>query len=115
MHKILETLVMLQDLDCMIDEVSSKAVKSVEKKMGLKIKGEEQLQEAKARLEGSLPPAVLARYHKLMKRFGRAVVPVVGNNCMGCYVAVPKRLTVREIGNRELRNCDRCGLFLYWV
>jgi predicted nucleic acid-binding Zn-ribbon protein len=50
-----------------------------------------------------------------MKRFGRAVAPVVGNNCMGCYVSVPKRLMVREIGNRELRNCERCGMFLYWV
>jgi predicted nucleic acid-binding Zn-ribbon protein len=115
MHKILQTLVMLQDLDCMIAEVSSKDMKNVEKKMGLKIKGEDQLQEARERLEQSLPPAVLSKYHKLMKRFGRAVVPVVGNNCMGCYVSVPKRLMVREIGNRELRNCERCGMFLYWV
>ena len=78
MHKILQTLVMLQDLDCMIAEVSSKDMKNIEKKMGLKIKGEDQLQEARERLEQSLPPAVLSKYHKLMKRFGRAVVPVVG-------------------------------------
>lgn len=115
MHTLLQTLVMLQDLDCMILEVTSKDVKNVEKKMGLKIKGEEKLQEAKQSLEHSLPPAVLSRYHKLMKRFGRAVAPVVGNTCMGCYVAVPRRLTVREIGNRELRHCERCGMFLYWV
>ena len=115
MHKLLQTLVMLQDLDCMIVEVSNKDLKTLEKKMGLKIKGEEKLQEAKQTLEQSLPPAVLSRYQKLMKRFGRAVAPVVGNNCMGCYVSVPKRLKVREIGNRELRNCERCGMFLYWV
>jgi len=115
MNKLLQTLVMLQDLDCMIAEVSSKDAKNIEKKMGLKIKGEEKLQEAKETLEQSLPPAVLLRYHRLMKRFGRAVAPVVGNNCMGCYVSVPKRLTVREIGNRELRHCERCGMFLYWV
>jgi predicted nucleic acid-binding Zn-ribbon protein len=115
MHKLLQTLVMLQDLDYMIVEVSSKDMKNVEKKMGLTIRGEEQLQEAKERIERALPPAVMTRYHKLMQRFGRAVVPVVGNNCMGCYVSVPKRLMGREVGNRELRNCERCGMFLYWV
>jgi len=115
MNKILQTLVMLQDLDCMIIEVKSKDAKKVQKKLGLKIKGDEKLHEARKVLEQAIPPDVLSRYHKLMEKLGRAVAPVVGNSCMGCYVTVPKRLSVRELGNKELRNCERCGRFLYWV
>lgn len=115
MNEILQKLVMLQDLDCMIDEIKNKDAKKVQKKMGLRIKGDEKLDEAKKILEGSIPPNVLSKYRKLMDRYGRAVAPVVGNSCMGCFVTVPKRLMVREIGNRELRNCERCGRFLYWV
>ena len=115
MNEILQQLVMLQDLDYMIDEIQHKDVKKVQKKMGLKIKGDEKLEEAKQVLEQAIPPKVLHRYHKLMERYGRAVAPVVSNSCMCCFVTVPKRLTIREIGNRELRNCERCGRFLYWV
>ena len=33
MNEILQKLVMLQDLDCMIDEIKNKDVKKVQKKM----------------------------------------------------------------------------------
>lgn len=115
MNEILQNLVMLQDLDCLIVEVKNKDVKKVQKKMGLKIKGDEKLHNAKKALEKTIPPKVLSRYHKLMERFGRAVAPVVDNKCMGCYVTLPKRLSIKELGNRELRDCERCGMFLYWV
>ena len=115
MNTILEKLVMLQDLDYMIVDVKSKDAKKVQKKLGLTIKGEEKLQEAKEHLEKEVPSDVLTKYHKLMERFSRAVAPVVDNSCMNCYVMVPKRLTVKTVGNRELRTCERCGMFLYWV
>ncbi|MCK5256988.1 MAG: hypothetical protein KAQ81_13235 [Deltaproteobacteria bacterium] len=115
MNEILQKLVMLQDLDCMIVEVKSKDAKKVQKKMGLKIKGDEKLKNARKVLERSIPSKTLSRYHKLMERYGKAVAPVVNNSCMCCFVTVPKRLTVREFANRELRNCERCGRFLYWV
>ena len=115
MHTILQKLVMLQDLDYMINEITNKDGKKIQKKMGLTIEGEEKLHEAKEALEQSIPPAVLSKFQKLMKRFGRAVAPVVDNSCMACNVMVPKRLTVKTVGNRELRTCERCGRFLYWV
>ena len=115
MNTVLQKLVMLQDLDYMIVEVKSKDAKKVQKKLGLTIKGEEKLHDAREALEQSIPPAVLTKYNKLMERFGRAVAPVVDNSCMSCYVMVPKRLTVKTVGNRELRTCERCGMFLYWV
>jgi len=115
MDDVLQKLVMLQDLDYMIVEVNNEDMKKVQKKMGLKIKGDEKLHDAKKALEKGIPPQVLSKYHKLMERFGRAVAPVVDNKCMGCYVTLPKRLCIREMGNRELRNCERCGRFLYWV
>ena len=115
MNAILQNLVMLQDLEHMIVEVKSKDAKKVQKKLGLTIKGEDKLDEAKEALEQSIPPAVLTKYNKLMKRYSRAVAPVVDNSCMNCYVMVPKKLTVKTVGNRELRTCERCGMFLYWV
>ena len=115
MNTVLEKLVMLQDLENMIVEVKSKDAKKVQKKLGLTIEGEEKLHDAKETLEQSIPPAVLTKYRKLIDRFGRAVAPVVDNSCMSCYVMVPKKLTVKTVGNRELRTCERCGMFLYWV
>ena len=115
MNTVLQNLVMLQDLEHMIVEVKSKDAKKVQKKLGLTIKGEEKLRNAKDTLEKSIPPAALTKYHKLMERFGRAVAPVVNNSCMSCYVMVPKKLTVKTVANRELRTCERCGMFLYWV
>ena len=115
MNEFLQKLVMLQDLDYMIVEVKSEDAKKVQKKMGLKIKGDEKLRDAKEALEEAIPPKVLSKYHKLMERFGRAIAPVVESKCMGCYMTLPKRLSIRELGNRELRNCERCGRFLYWV
>ena len=115
MNEILQKLVMLQDLDYMIVEVQNKDVKKVQKKMGLKIKGDEKLHDAKKILEKEIPPRVLSRYHKLMERFGRAIAPVVDGKCMGCYMTLPKRLSIRELGNKELRQCERCGRYLYWV
>ncbi|MCK5011375.1 MAG: hypothetical protein KAS98_12860, partial [Deltaproteobacteria bacterium] len=78
-------------------------------------KGDEKLQNARKVLERSIPSKTLSRYHKLMERYGKAVAPVVNNSCMCCFVTVPKRLTIREVGNKELRGCERCGRFLYWV
>lgn len=115
MNEILQKLVVLQDLDYMIIEVKSEDVKRIQKKMGLRIKGGDKLYNAKKALEQTIPPNLLSKYHKLMERFGRAVAPVIDNKCMGCYVTLPKRLSIREMGNRELRNCERCGRFLYWV
>ena len=115
MNAILQNLVMLQDLEHMIVEVKSKDAKKVQKKLGLTIKGEDKLDEAKEALEQSIPLAVLTKYNKLMERYSRAVAPVVDNSCMNCYVMVPKKLTVKIVGNRELRTCERCGMFLYWV
>ena len=115
MNEVLQKLVMLQDLDYMIVEVQNKDVKKVQKKMGLKIKGDEKLHDAKKALEKEIPPRVLSRYHKLMERFGRAIAPVVDSKCMGCYMTLPKRLSIRELGNKELRQCERCGSYLYWV
>lgn len=115
MNEVLQKLVMLQDLNFMIDEVNNKEVKKVQKKMGLKIKESDNLTTAKEALEKAIPPNVLSKYRKLMERFGRAVAPVVDSKCMGCCVTIPKSLTIREISNRELRTCERCGMFLYWV
>ncbi len=115
MNEVLQKLVMLQDLDFMIAEVGSKEVKRVQKKMGLTIAAHDKLNGAKEMLEQEIPTNILSRYHRLMERYGRAVAPVVENKCMGCCVTVPRSLAVREIGNRELRSCEQCGMFLYWV
>jgi predicted nucleic acid-binding Zn-ribbon protein len=106
---------MLQDLDLMIKEMSDENMVALRKKAGFKIKRGKDLRQAEEALEAHIPPGVLERYRRLMKKNGRAVAPVVNNVCMGCFVKIPVSLSQKELGNRELRACDKCGIYLYWV
>ncbi len=55
MHTILQKLVMLQDLDYMISEITSKDGKKIQKKMGLTIKGKKNCTKQKWRLSNQSP------------------------------------------------------------
>jgi predicted nucleic acid-binding Zn-ribbon protein len=106
---------MLQDLDLMIKEMADENMVELRKKAGFRIKRGIDLRQAEKALQKEIPPDVLGRYDRLMKKVGRAVAPVVDNVCMGCFVKIPVSLSQKEIGNRELRACDKCGIYLYWV
>lgn len=115
MNEILQNLVILQDLDAMIAEAENTDILDQQEKMGFEIKGVERLKEARKELEDRIPPETLNHYKKILKRYGRAIAPVSGKICLGCFITIPTSLSSKEIGNQVLRNCENCGRFLYWV
>ena len=115
MNEILQTLVILQDLDDMINEAENAELLQQQKQMGFEIRGLEKLKEAREDLLRKLPVDVIGQYGKIRKRYGRAIAPVRENICLGCFIAIPTALSNKNIGNLDLRSCENCGRFLYWV
>ena len=52
----------------------------------------------------------------MKKRYGRAVVPVEGQVCLGCFMGLPTK-NVGVSGSRDDRveTCENCGRILYWL
>lgn len=116
MNETLQNLVILQDLDEMIAESEgADMLIQQEEEMGFEIKGLEKLREARQELIEKIPPEVLSHYEKIRKRYGRAIAPVRDSICLGCFITIPTSISNIAIGNQVLRNCERCGRFLYWV
>ena len=81
--------------------------------MGFGMEGLEDLQTARDELAASISKQLLSRYERTAKRLGRAVVPVTGNVCLGCFAVIPTAYTSAENQNRILQ-CENCGRILYW-
>ena len=59
-------------------------------------------------------PANAARdYDRLRSRHSNAIVPVVDNTCMGCFVQLPSAVSSRLGNGRDVVCCDHCGRILY--
>ena len=63
-------------------------------------------------IEATLEPEVMNRYRPISQTRERAVTPVLNGVCYGCFMAMPTA-TVRT--NDELRWCQNCGSFVYYV
>ena len=106
----LRVLVELQDLDLMIKE----ATVQEEKDLGFKIEDVSKLQEARNNLAMSIHPAVLRIYERLLRRYERAVAPVHGGVCLGCFMTLPTALCQSVQRYEGVRVCENCGRILYW-
>jgi uncharacterized protein len=62
-----------------------------------------------------LAAGVRRRYDRVTRGGGRAVAPVVGGVCYGCFVAIPTSISSDAGERAKLRNCENCGRFLYFV
>lgn len=114
MEDQLKHLVALQDLDLMIREAEDADTSSEMKQMGFKLEGIEELQKARDILATRIQPQLLNRYEKLAKSYGRAVVPVTGNLCLGCFVTLPTSYPSLQTKN-TLLTCETCGRILYFA
>jgi predicted nucleic acid-binding Zn-ribbon protein len=118
MHAQLEKLLEIQDLKTQRRELRDTPS---EREMQEEVFGMEveealaQLDKKIAEMEGSLEPAVRARYERVAGKRTRVVAPVIGGVCYGCFVAVPTALSSDAARNDELSFCDSCGRFLYHV
>ena len=109
----MKMLVALQDLDLMIREAKDSDTSTEMKQMGFKLEGIEELQEARTNLAMRIRPQLLNRYERLSKSYGRAVVPVTGNLCLGCFVTLPTSYPSLKT-KHSLLNCENCGRILYF-
>ncbi len=108
LNKQLELLVALQDLDIMIKDVDDV------KQIGFEVAGKEKLEEARAELIQKINKPLLFHYEKIKKRYKRAIVPVKGDVCLGCFMRVPTQLLTRGRSDQEVITCEGCGRVLYW-
>lgn len=106
-------LVALQDLEEMISEAEDGASRRKLEAMGFPVTGLDRLREAREALEAQIAPQLLGRFRRLTERAGRAVVPVVGNCCTGCFSSLPPSYVSSTHAQRVLA-CEACGRILYW-
>ena len=118
MHAQLEVLMEIQDLKSQRAELQETSAEREVEQDVFGIRVEDALTELDAKIvemEDKLDPQVRGRYVRLTGRRGRAVVPVIGGTCYGCFVVVPTALSTSADRNDELRYCDHCGRFLYVI
>ena len=111
MNPQLEFLIMLQDLDLMISELSDVKAASQEKKLGFNLEQHDTLTKARADLALKVDGELRAHYHKLHERYKRAVVPVKNNTCLACFLKQPTQYSTEQM--EEIRTCDHCSRILY--
>ena len=109
MKKDIEMLVSLQDIDLMIEEASE-----VEK-LGFNITGCSELKTAREDLSTRISKPLLFRYERLRAKLKRAIVPVKGDICLGCFLRQPTSIGARGRDDEELFTCGNCGRMLYWL
>lgn len=114
MEEQVKLLVALQDLDLMIREAEDSKTSSELKQMGFKLDGINELQQARAALAKRIRPNLLNRYERVAKSYGRAVVPVTGNLCLGCFVTLPTSYPSLKSKDSFL-TCENCGRILYFT
>ena len=113
MEEQVKLLVTLQDLDLMIKEANDADTSSEMRQMGFKLDGMAELHKARENLAKRVRPQILGRYERLAKSYGRAIVPVTGNLCLGCFVTLPTSYPSLKSKNSFL-TCQNCGRILYF-
>jgi predicted nucleic acid-binding Zn-ribbon protein len=111
----LRLLVALQDLDLMIREAHDPEASGEEENLGFSLKNLETLQTARSKLAEQIGPRWLNLYERVCKRYGRAVVPVQGRVCLGCFVTLPTSMAPKRLEDSDVQLCENCGRILYWL
>lgn len=112
MNSQLEALIILQDIDLMIREMSDKATASQMSQIGFDVNAVDRLREARDDLIRKVEPDLFASYQRLMQRYPRAVVPVRNQVCLACFVKQPTKDLPTD---QTIRCCQRCNRFLYYI
>lgn len=118
MHPQLELLLEMQDLRSQRQALREQAEERQVESDVFDIEVEEALEQITAKLEeleGRLDPDVQSTYQRISNALDRAVVPVLNGICYGCFIAVPRAWASEAKENEEVRVCQNCGRFLYYV
>jgi predicted nucleic acid-binding Zn-ribbon protein len=106
-----QVLVALQDLDLMLKE-AEESQEQLEK-LGFDVSGVAELRKARAQLTEQLDHANLAHYERMAQRYGRAVSPVTGDMCLGCFAKIPT-VYRSSLYEGKVRMCQSCSRILYF-
>ncbi len=113
MNPALEQIIILQDLDLMIREVSDKKTATKLRKIGFEIDEAEALHEARREIAARIDSTLLSAYERLMKRYPRAVVPVRGGICLACFIKQPTQYSGADA--QRVIFCHQCKRILYAI
>lgn len=109
----IELLIKLHDLDLLLKELGSPEKRKSFQSIGFRIKDpKKQLAKAREKLAKKLPKQLLDRYERIMKRYERALAPVINGICYGCFIRLPSELSTRRAG---VQTCPNCGRIIYWL
>jgi hypothetical protein len=106
----LRRLLFLQELDVMIGDLVEEGGLELEQGLGFSLGPPAAALERRALAASSIDPQILGRYEQVRRRHRRAVAPVRGGVCMGCFTKRPTRTSIRAL---ELETCERCGRILF--
>ncbi len=115
MHRELELLIKLHDLDIMIRDATEERSATEEADLGFVMKNLRSLTQARDSIRAQVSPESLAHYDKLFAKFGRAIAPVNQGVCYGCFLQLPTIFVQESQENQGLEVCPKCRRFLYWL
>lgn len=117
MHPQLELLLQIQDLKSQRRELAEAGAGMAEmeqQEFGVDLdQALAQLDEKIAEVKGGLEPRIRTRLEKMTASHGRAVVPLIGGTCYGCFTNVPTASIVGLSNREQIQYCENCGRFLY--
>ncbi len=71
--------------------------------------------EAREKLQVQISDSLLKKYEQILKDRGApVVVPIRGNICGGCHVALPSSIIILAKPNNKVVRCENCGRILCW-
>ncbi len=109
-------LIALQDVDEMISETRDPEKLTAMKKLGFKVQNIDALLSSRKKLAEQIDKRTLGLYERMRNRYGRAVVPVEGQVCLGCFMSLPTRNIGAAAEKQDrVEICENCGRILYWL
>lgn len=106
-----QILVALQELDLMLKEAEDSQGQF--RRLGFELCGVDELRKTRIQLVQQLESTHVQHYERMVQRYGRAVTPVTGAMCLGCFAAVPSVYRSSAYAGR-VRMCQSCGRILYF-
>ena len=107
-----QLLVALQDLDLMLKETEDSQEEL--SRLGFNVSGLEELRKARTRVLTQIERSHLLHYEKMLRRYGRAITPVTGDSCLGCFAKLPTSYR-SSLFEGKVRTCQSCGRILYFT
>jgi predicted nucleic acid-binding Zn-ribbon protein len=116
MKKTLEQIIILQDIDLLIREVSDQRTADELRKIGFALDEAGRLKQARDEIAAKVAEmdrSALSAYDRLMRRYPRAVAPVRNGICLACFIKQPTQYSAADM--ESVHYCEQCKRILYLI